>query len=97
MNKDGQFLGMVENRKFQLLLPETLAGTSFRLTSVRVQEAVSPESREINLAEYEREAILIQGRESGEWIYSAELIDEAGPILTLLVQQLLIDKNQTLY
>lgn len=97
MNKDGQFLGMVETRKFQLLLPETLAGTSFRLTSVRVQEAVSPESREINLAEYEGEAILIQGRESGEWIYSAELIDEAGPILTLLVQQLLIDKNQTLY
>lgn len=97
MNKDGQFLGMVENRKFQLLLPETLAGTSFRLTSVRVQEAVSPESREINLAEYEGEAILIQGRESGEWIYSAELIDEAGPILTLLVQKLLTDKNQTLY
>lgn len=88
MNKDGKFLGMVENGKFQLLLPENLAGVSFRLTSVRIQEAVSPESREINLIEYEGEAIMIQGLENGEWIYSAELIDEAGPILTILVRKL---------
>lgn len=70
------------------MLPENLAGTSFRLTSVRIREAVSPESREINLTEYEGEAIMIQGLENEEWIYSAELIDEAGPILTLLVQKL---------
>lgn len=88
MSRGGQFLGMVENGKFQLLLPENLVGASFRLTSVRIQEAVSPESREINLVEYEGEAIMIQGLESGGWIYSAELIDEAGPILTILVQKL---------
>lgn len=88
MNENDRFLGIVKNGKFQLLLPENLAGTSFRLTSIRMQEAVSPESREISLTEYEGEAIMIQGREGGEWIYSAELIDEAGPILTVLVRKL---------
>jgi len=87
MNEEDQFLGIVKNGQFQLLLPENLAGTSVRLTAIQMQEATSPESKEFDLTEFEGEAIMVQGRESGEWIYSAELIDEAGPILTVLVQK----------
>ncbi len=89
MNEDDQFLGIVEIGQLQLLQPENLAGTSVRLTGIRMQEAASPESREIDLTEYEGKAIMVRGHDGGgEWIYSAELIDKAGPILTVLVQKL---------
>jgi hypothetical protein len=88
MREDDQFLGIVENGMFKLLHPDNLAGTSARLTGIQMQEATSPESREIDLSEFEGEAIMVQGHYGGDWIYTAELVDEAGPILTVLVQKL---------
>jgi hypothetical protein len=52
-----------------------------------MQEAMPPEARELNLAEYEGQAIMVCGHDGGGWIYSAEIIDVAGPILTAVVQQ----------
>jgi hypothetical protein len=52
-----------------------------------MQEDVSPESREFDLREYENSAIMICGHESRGWIYSAEVIDRGGPILTAVVME----------
>jgi hypothetical protein len=58
-----------------------------RLTAIAMQEAVPPDSRELDLSKYEGEAIMVQGRASSGWVYSAAVIDRAGPILSLLVQK----------
>lgn len=50
-----------------------------------MQEARPPESTELDLTEYEGKAIMVRGHSSGEWIYSAEVIDQARPILTAVV------------
>ena len=80
-----QFLGLVQGGKFQLLSPSGLPGV--RLTRIAMQVAQSPESAELDLAAYEGQAIMVRGRDAGGWLYSAEVIDQAGPILTLLVRQ----------
>ena len=88
MNGNEQFLGIVKLGKFSILTPGRLAGSSARLTGIPMQAAVAPESREINLSQYEERALLIRGHCSGDWIYSAEVVDQAGPILTAVVQQI---------
>jgi hypothetical protein len=88
MNENNQFLGIVKNRQLHLLQPDSLANTSVRLTRIQMQQAQSPESAEIDLTEYEGQAIMVRGREGGDWIYSAEVIDQVGPILSALVEKL---------
>ena len=84
---NGIFLGLVENGKFKLLSPRPALPGDVRLTSISMQEARSPESGELNLTEYEGNAIAVQGHDGGGWIYSASVIDTGGPIVTALVQQ----------
>ncbi|MCM1565350.1 MAG: hypothetical protein NC238_05275 [Dehalobacter sp.] len=88
INENNQFLGIVKNGQLQLLQPENLAGNSVRLTRIQMQEAQTPESVELDLTEYEGKAIMIRGQEGGEWIFSSEVIDQAGPILTAVVKKL---------
>jgi hypothetical protein len=87
MNENDQFLGYVQNGQFKILTPEGTLSGSVRLTEIQMQEAVSPESRELDLTEYENSAIMVHGRESGGWIYSAEVVDRGGPILTAVVME----------
>jgi hypothetical protein len=86
MNQSTQFLGIVENGKFHLLEPPQTAGESLRFTSMAMQESRPPESAELDLAEYEGIAILITGHGDSGWVYSAEIIDQATPIVTELVR-----------
>jgi hypothetical protein len=88
MNENNQFLGIVKNGQLRLLQPEYLAGTTVRLTGIQMQTAVSPDIAELDLSKYEGKAIMVRGHESSEWIYSAEVIDQVGPILTAVVQKL---------
>lgn len=88
MNENNQFLGIVKNGQLQLLQPEDLTGTTVWLTRIQMQEARSEDSAEIDLTEYEGKAIIVRGHQSGEWIYSAEVTDQAGPILAAVVQKL---------
>ena len=87
MNSYQQFLGIVQNGQFRVLSPAGAAGSSLRLTGIARQEAVSPESRELQLAQYEGQAIMVSGYPDSGWVYSAKVIDQAGPILTAVVQQ----------
>lgn len=87
MNGDQALLGIVQNGRFNALTPASAAGRPIKLTRIAMQEAMSPESREIGLAEYEGKAIMVRGHASGDWVYSAEIIDQAGPILTAVVEK----------
>jgi hypothetical protein len=88
-----QFLGIVKTGMFQILQSEQQPEGSARLTRIQMQEARSPESDEINLQDYEGKAILVQGHNGGGWIHSAAIIDQAGPILTMLVEKLFGEEN----
>ena len=52
-----------------------------------MQAAVAHEVQEISVKTQEGKGIMVEGRSSGGWIYSAELIDTAGLILNALVQK----------
>ena len=80
-------IGMVQDGAFSILAPAELAGISVRLTGIAMQEARSPESQEVDLTPYEGRAIMVRGQSSGGWLYSAEVIDEGGPLLTALVER----------
>jgi hypothetical protein len=60
---------------------------TLRLTSVTTTAAEPPESGEISLEPYEGSAIVVRGVDEGEWVYSAMVIEQAGLILTAVVQQ----------
>jgi hypothetical protein len=76
-------LGVVRNGGFVPLEPADATGS--RLTNIAMQEATGPEAGELDLLPYEDNALLARGYDSGGWHYSAELIDEASPLLTAVV------------
>lgn len=82
MEKNVQFFGIVKNGRLKIFAPQHLEGKYMRLTVVREQEAKSPGSGEIDLSNYEDKIIEASGQESGEWIYSAAIVEEAGPVLS---------------
>jgi hypothetical protein len=84
---DQIIIGIVENGEFRPLWPGRGALGTVDLTSIRPQEARSPESGRIALREYEGKAIAVQGNDQGGWIYSASVIDAGGPLVTALVQK----------
>ena len=86
MNAEQLFIGIVENGKFKQLSPKPAPLGEVRLTSIQMQESRPPESGELNLSEYEGNAIAVQGY-GGSWIYSAKVIDSGGPIVTALVKK----------
>lgn len=81
-SQDQDFLGLVQNGQFQPLRPDASAMGSVRLTSIAMSAAQSPESAALDLARYEGRVIMVRGHHSGGWVYSAKVIDQAGPILT---------------
>ena len=87
MNEREIIIGLVKNRKFYPISPESGIGGSTLLTEIRIMESVSPENRQLNLTEYEGKAIAIQGYDQGGVIYESSIIDVAGPIVTALVQK----------
>lgn len=87
MNENDLFLGYVQNEQFKIQIPGGALSRPIRLTGIQMQEAVSPESRELDLREYEKFVIMVSGHESGGWIYSAEVIDRGEPILTAVVME----------
>jgi hypothetical protein len=83
-----QFLGIVQDDVFIPLEPHAGAiGAPIRLTALSMQAAVPPESEELDLTGYEGKAIMVSGYVGGGWLYSAEVIDHAGPILTAVVRR----------
>jgi len=87
MNQSTHFLGIIENGQFQLLDPPRPAGESLRFTNMARQESRHPESAELDLTEHEGKAVMISGLHDSHWVYSAEVIDKASPIVTKLIRR----------
>ena len=87
-NQDGQFLCMVENGQVVVVDPCFSPLGVVRLTSIPMYAAQPPVSGELDLTKYEGSAIMVSGFDGGGWIYSAEVVDHAGPILTAVVRRL---------
>ena len=76
-------IGVIRNGEFFPLENQTDILGPVSLTSIRMMEARPPETGELRLTEYEGEVIMICGHGlGGGWIYSARVVDRAGPILT---------------
>ena len=80
------FIGTVRNGLFQLLFPRPEMMTQLRLTTTGMHHSVPPENGELNLVEYEENAIAVEGHIDSGWIYSASIVDTAEPIVTALVE-----------
>jgi hypothetical protein len=80
------FLGTVQQGRFTPLLSEHDTGDSYRLTTIPAQSTEPPESGEIPLVRYDGNAVMVRGIDRGEWIHSAVVVEEAGPILSTLVR-----------
>jgi hypothetical protein len=83
-----KILGIVKDGLFRRLTP-IRDWSGCRLTRIGPQRAQSPESGEIQLAEYEGSAVLVTGEAQEFWIYSADVIEQAGPIVSILVEHVL--------
>ena len=99
MSQSSNFLGIVENGQFHLLDTSQAETMSLRFTSMAKQGLRPPESAELDLTQYEGRAVLIRGHVDSGWVYSVEVIDQATPIVTKLVQHVfgttLSDDNET--
>jgi hypothetical protein len=82
----GALLGLAQGGELTILAPAGSAGSAARLTQIGMAEAVSPGSREIDLLQYEGQALVVRGHDGGGWIYEAEIVEQGGPLLTALVQ-----------
>ncbi len=85
MTINDQFLGIVQGGRFQILAPDHAAGNVVRLTGIQMQEAQPPEAKEIDLTKYEGSVVMVGGHFGGGWIYSAQIVEQAGPILSTVV------------
>lgn len=79
-----KILGIVKNETFFPL--DTKSPTI--LTSVMMQEARNPEAGIIDLHQYEGQALLVSYQHlDKEIIWGANIVDAAGPILTIMVKK----------
>ncbi len=94
MSNPAQFLGIVEDGTFRQLVPKTRVAVGKRFTTIAPQEARPPESGEVNLSEHEHRAIMFEGMDQGGWVYSARVVETAGPILTAVVRKVFLAKKK---
>jgi hypothetical protein len=87
MSDNDQFLRIVKDGRLRILLSEHAVEEPVRLTTIAMPVPMPPELKEIHLTEYEGQALMVRGHYGGGWIYAAEVIDRAGPILTALVRR----------
>ena len=87
-SSEAGILGLVRQAHFVRLDPEDSAHTGpARLTAIQPWTAMSPEAAEVSLAAHEGKAIMVTGMDQGDWIYSAEIVEVAGPILSAVTRR----------
>jgi hypothetical protein len=95
MNDQQQFLGIVKDGQFQQLVPKLGPGGPVQFTTIAPQDSVPPDSRPLPFQDHDGSAIMIGGSDHGGWVYNAEIIDSASPILTMLVRHVLAGGEST--
>jgi hypothetical protein len=83
MNNDRQFIGIVKSNRLHILTPRLGSEEPASLTpeSMVVKHEIKP----MDLSAYDGKAIAVRGYGGSGWIYSAKIIDQAGPIVTALL------------
>jgi hypothetical protein len=89
--EDGtQFIGFVEDGRFQPLYPSWVHDHSLRLTTASRKEDVTPEAHEIDLSRYNGSILRVVGHHEDGWIYSANVAEQArDSILAIVARQVL--------
>ena len=87
-----KFLGHVQDGRFTILMPRAKCCT-VKLTRIARPASIAEEltaSHEIDLAEYEGNAIMVTGvlPEHKGWLYEANVIDQVGPIMSEVVKEI---------
>ncbi|MGA9099920.1 MAG: hypothetical protein WB392_13420 [Methanotrichaceae archaeon] len=87
------FLGIVENGRFTVLIPEAAGCCSVKLTKVEhpaIPESDAVRQHAIDLKEYEGKALMVSGSlpKFEGWLYGANILDASSPILTIVVKKL---------
>lgn len=82
MSGNEQYFGIVRNGEFYVFAPQHLEGATVKLTTTWIEEPQATESGVIDLTEFEGKIIEVSGRDKGKWIYSAKVVEEAGPVLS---------------
>lgn len=83
---ESRYLGIVQGGRFQPLVPRSATTGDIRLTTIAMQAAETPDSRELVLAQNEGLVLLVQGQNSGDWVYSTRIIHMYDPVLSILVR-----------
>jgi methylaspartate ammonia-lyase len=83
MDNNIQFLGIVKDGRLHIFVPRTESAEAVRLTEDSM--VVGREIVEMDICKYEGMAIAVKGYGGGDWVYSAEIIDQAGPIVAVLL------------
>jgi N-acetylmuramoyl-L-alanine amidase len=88
-----QVFGMVRNGGFYVFAPQHLEGKTVKLTTAAMDDSQRPESNEIDLSMYKEKIIEVNGIYSGDWIYSARVVEEAGPVLTDFLKKVFLKEE----
>ena len=72
--QEGRFVGHMEGGIFREVDPEP--GNLRRLTRVGLHALMPPEGTEIDLSPYEGKMLVVRGIAAGDWIFSAEILEE---------------------
>jgi hypothetical protein len=81
-------LGFVQGEQFAIIHPEKMTRKQLRLTTVASREAKIPEQGLVDLSPYEGQVIMVEGVDTGRWLYEAKVIDRASPIMLTVISEL---------
>jgi hypothetical protein len=90
MSGNEQFFGMVKNGEFYVFAPQQLEGTTVKLTRNMMEDSTNPESGIIDLKDFEGKIIEVSGYDGGKWLYSANVDEEAGPVLSNFLKKVFL-------
>jgi hypothetical protein len=79
------YAGIVRGAGFDVLAAEDGRPGPYRLTTVGPGDGSAPEDGEIRLSDYDQRGLFVRGIGRDGWIYAASIVEEAGPILTLIL------------
>lgn len=85
MNTEDRIIGVVRNGELTELGSELSPELPFKLTRAPIQAGHGPEAQAIDLRPYEGHVIMVTGERDEGWVRSARIIDEAGPLLTVII------------
>jgi len=95
MNGNDSLIGIVRDGKLAVLWPPGRIHETMRLTSIAVYESVPPEHGESVLLDYEGRTVMVSGHSDSGWLYSAQVVDTAGPLLAEVVKHVFGETGDT--